>query len=148
MTAIYRLLLASVVVLPGCSTELASEPANRLIGDYVSTAFDVAGPNDAPVDVQAEGGSLRMTRRKDNSFGATVIIPQGVRTVIGTGTTNTYSGVCSLANDTLRMDPSTFIVGGMIWDEGSSSLTAISPPRGGTHFTLIKLMAADQLRRQ
>jgi hypothetical protein len=148
MTAIYRLLLVSAVVLPGCWTEHPSEPANRLIGDYVSTAFNVAGPNDAPVDVQAAGGSLQMTIRIDNSFSATVIIPQGVSTVIGSGTTNTYSGVFSLANDTLRINPSSFIVGGMIWDEGSSSLTATTSPRGGTHLTLKKLMAADPLRRQ
>jgi hypothetical protein len=138
MTAIFRLLLVSVVVLSGCSTEHASEPANRLIGNYRSTAFDVAGPNDAPVDVQAAGGSLRMTLRMDNSFSATVIIPQGVRTVIGSGTTNTYSGVFSLANDSLGIDPSSFIVGGMKWDEASSTLTAISPPRGGIHFILKK----------
>jgi hypothetical protein len=138
MTAIYRLLLVIVVVVLGCSTEHVSGPENRLIGDYVSTAFEVAGPNDAPVDVQAAGGSIQMTLRIDNSFTATVIIPQGVSTVMGSGTTNAYSGVFSLSSDTLRIDPSTFIVGGMKWDEGSSSLTSISPLRSGMHFTLHK----------
>ncbi len=147
MTRIHRLLLVSAVVLPGCLTEHPAEPANKLIGDYVSTAFVVAGPNDAPVDVQAAGGSLQMTLRIDNSFSATVIIPQGVSTIMGSGITQSYSGVYALAGDTLRIDPSGFIVGGMIWDEGSSSLTAISAPRGGTQFTLKKLMAADPLRR-
>jgi hypothetical protein len=148
MTAIHRLLLVSVVVLPGCLTEHVSEPANRLKGDYVSTAFDVPGPNDAPVDVQAAGGSIQMTLRMDNSFSATVIIPQSVSTVMGSGITQTYSGVYSLANDTLRIDPSTFIVGAMVWDEGSSSLTGISAARWGTHFTLKTILAAGRLRRQ
>ena len=148
MTAIHRLLLASVVALPGCVTEHASEPANRLIGDYVSTAFDVPGPNDAPVDVQAAGGSIQMTLRIDNSFSATVTIPQSVSTVMGSGITQSYAGVYSLANDTLRIDPATFIVGGMAWDEGSSSLTGISTARWGPHFTLKQIMVAGRLRRQ
>ena len=148
MTAIHRLLLAGVVVLPGCLTEHASEPANKLIGDYVSTAFDVPGPTDAPVDVQAAGGSIQMTLRIDNSFSATVNIPQSVSTIMGSGITHTYSGVYSLASDTLRIDPSTFIVGGMVWDEGSSSLTGISTARWGPHFTLKQIMAAGRLRRQ
>ena len=149
MTPIYHLMLASVVVLSGCSTEHSSEPANKLIGYYVSTDFSVAGPSDAPVDVEAAGGAIQMTLRTDNSFSATIIIPQGVSTILGSGSTTAYSGLYSLTRDTLRIDPSTFIVGGMIWDEGNNSLTAISPPRWGMHITLQKHNpAAGRLRRQ
>ena len=142
------LLLAGAVVLSGCSTDHASEPADRLVGDYVSTAFVAAGPGDAPVDVQAAGGLIQMALRIDNSFSATVVIPGGVSTIIGSGVTRTYSGVYSLAGDTLKIDPSTFIVGGMKWDEPNRSLAAISSPRGGTHFILNKLMAAGRFRSQ
>jgi hypothetical protein len=90
-----------------------------------------------------------MTLRTDNSFSATVVIPQGISTILGSGSTTAYSGFYFLANDTLRIDPSTFIIGGMIWGEGNSSLTAISPPRWGMHIILQKHNpAADLLHRQ
>jgi len=90
MTPIYRLMLASVVVLSGCSTEHSSEPANKLIGYYVSADFSVAAP--AMRLLMSSGrGSIQMTLRTDNSFSATIIIPQGVSTILGSGSTTAYS---------------------------------------------------------
>jgi hypothetical protein len=124
-----------MVMFLGCSKERTTEPANSLSGTYISNAFDMPDPADRPVDVQAAGGFIQMTFT-NNTFGAIVSIPQSLSTVMGSGVT-TYSGMFSLVNDTIKIDPASFIVTRMKWDEGSNSIESI-PMRWGTNFVLQK----------
>ena len=93
---------------------------------------------DRSVDVQAAGGSVQMTLTDKNEYSATLNIPQNVSTVIGSGITKTYSGVFSLANDTIQLDSSGFIVSQLKWDQGNNLLESISPARGTISFVLKK----------
>jgi len=135
MITINKLFLIGIVVFLGCSKEQTSEPTKNLAGNYISNSFSEPNSVDGMVDVQSSGGSVQMTLTENNTYSATVNIPQSVSTVQGSGIT-TYSGVYSLANDTITMNPAAFSVTRMKWIEGSYSLESISPARGGTFFIL------------
>jgi hypothetical protein len=138
MNTIHKLLLIGLILLLGCSKEQTSEPAKPLTGNYVSNTFTMPDAADRSVDVQAAGGSVQMTLTDKNEYSATLNIPQNVSTVIGSGITKTYSGVFSLANDTIQLDSSGFIVSQLKWDQGNNLLESISPARGTISFVLKK----------
>lgn len=137
MATINKLLLISMLVFCGCSKEQTSEPAKSLSGNYISNTFTLPDAGDRSVDVQAAGGSVQMTLTENNTYSATVNIPQSVSTVMGSGI-KTYSGVFALANDTIKIDSSSFIVSTMKWNEGSNTIESIFPARGGAIFILQK----------
>jgi hypothetical protein len=137
MTTIIRLWFIGMVVFLGCSKEQTTEPIKSLAGNYSSNVFILPDPADRPVDVQAAGGSVQISLTQNNTFNATVSIPQGVSTIMSSGTT-TYSGVFSIANDTLIIDPYSFIVTIIKWNKENNSLDGYSPARGGTHVILQK----------
>lgn len=137
MATIKKAILIGMVVFCGCSKEQSSEPVRSLSGIYVSNTFTLPDAADRSVDIQAAGGSVQMTLAENNTYSAIVNIPQSVSTIMGSGIT-TYSGIFSLANDTVKIDSATFIVARMKWNESSNSIESISPVRGGTSFILQK----------
>jgi hypothetical protein len=139
MTTVKKMLLIGMFFFLGCSKEQTSEPTNDdLAGYYVSNTFTLPDAADRSIDVQAAGGFIQMTLTEKNEYSSTVNIPQSVPTVIGSGITKTYSGVFSLANDTIKLDSSGFIISAMKWSEGNNSLESISPVRGAISFVLQK----------
>ena len=135
MTIFCRLLLLCTIMLGACTSEHPSQPTGQLAGKYASTAFTLLDPADRPIDVQASGGSVVVSFVPGNAFTATVNVPQGVSSTMGSGST-AYLGTYSLANDTIRL--SGFIVDALKWNPATNSIEAISPARGGISFVLIK----------
>jgi hypothetical protein len=125
-------------ILEGCSKEQTSEPTKSIAGTYASSSLTISDAADQAVDVQSAGGSIQMTLTDRYEYTATLTIPQNISTTLGSGITETYSGVFSLVHDTITFDTAGFIVCAMEWDEGNNSLTSISPARGTTSFLLKK----------
>jgi len=105
-------ILLSILFL-GCNKENITEINPELFGSYESSAFTEPGSNDGGVNIQANGGYLKITLNEDFNYYAELLIPDNVSSNYPTGLTN-YSGTFKLVNESIIFN-STFIISELLW---------------------------------
>ena len=88
-----------------CKEEHLVEPTDpnllKVAGDYKATTFIYPGDDDGPVDVLANGGSIKIKLTTNYSASGRIVIPKHPR-LHGECTDTTFIGTFTLKNDSLQ----------------------------------------------
>jgi hypothetical protein len=118
----------------GCGGSDTVGSSNLLAGTYVAIIFDVTQSGQAPIDVLAGGGSLRIKIEGSGTTSGTLSIPASVS---GGPLNASMAGTASVTALTVEFtqDADTF-VRDLVWSRFETALVVQDQPAGGAQYTI------------